>query len=174
MFCRAFRMSFLTFKKLFKILQADLRKVAGRDNSNSKKVHPVNGLIPLSVRLGISIRMFAGGEAYDISPLFSVSYTEVFSSISMVLDAINMNEDLKIEFPESHDEQNQIAADFTAKSKANFDCCVGCIDRMLVWIHKPSKKECKKIKVSQGKFLCGRKKIRIELTGRLRCQTTIS
>ena len=37
-------------------------------------------------------------------------------------------------------EQEKIAQGFKKKSWVGFDNCVGCIDGMLVWINKPSKK----------------------------------
>ena len=50
-----------------------------------------------------------------------------------------------------------MAYDFTFRSKAGFDNCVGCIDGMLLWTEKPFQKHCKKVGVDSGKFYCGRK-----------------
>jgi hypothetical protein len=86
-----------------------------------------------------------------------VSYTEVFNSVNVVIDAVNLTDSLKIQFPTDHATQNEIAEGFKAKSSAEFDSCVGCIDGLLVWMHKPTKKDCENAKVGQIKFLCGRK-----------------
>ena len=50
-----------------------------------------------------------------------------------------------------------MAYDFTFRSKAGFDNCVGCIDGMLLWMEKPFQKNCEKVGVDSGKFYCGRK-----------------
>jgi hypothetical protein len=59
--------------------------------------------------------------------------------------------------PVDHDEQRAIALGFQAKSKAQFDCCVGAIDGMLVWTEKPSEKDCHRMKCGSGRFMCGRR-----------------
>jgi hypothetical protein len=42
---------------------------------------------------------------------------------------------------------------------ADFGCCAKVIDGILIWIHKPSRKDRKDAGCSPGKFLCaGRKK----------------
>ena len=48
----------------------------------------------------------------------------------------------------------RIAADFTFRSKAGFDNCVGYTDGMLLWIEKPFLKEGEKVGVDSGKFYC--------------------
>ena len=52
-------------------------------------------------------------------------------------------------------ECQEIAVDFTFRSEAGFDNCVGCIDGMLLWLEKPFLKECEKVGVDSGKFYCG-------------------
>ena len=66
MFRRAFRMSFTNLKKLFENVHNDLHHALGHDKATANIAHPVNGVIPLSVRLGIATRFFAGGDPYDI------------------------------------------------------------------------------------------------------------
>ncbi len=69
-------------------------------------------------------------------------------------------------FPEDHDKEQSLAQGLFANvSTADFGCCAGAIDGILIWIHKPSLKDCKDAGCSQGKFFCGRKKVfRIELS----------
>ena len=95
------------------------------------------------------------------------SNTEVYDSIWFVVDAILACPQLKIKFPSDHFEQRRIALQFEGKSKANFDCCVGAIDGMLLWTEKPMKREVEKAKVNGVlKFRCGRKhKYGLQLQG---------
>ncbi|KAL7474698.1 hypothetical protein ACHAW6_000658 [Cyclotella cf. meneghiniana] len=51
-----------------------------------------------------------------------------------------------------------IARAFKAKSEIGIDCCVGAIDGILIWIHKPSALDIKSIGFSAKKFYCRRKK----------------
>jgi hypothetical protein len=60
-------------------------------------------------------------------------------------------------YPSDHCEQRAIAHGFRQVSEADFDCCAGAIDGILIWIHKPSEKECESIGCSSGKFFCSRK-----------------
>jgi hypothetical protein len=117
----------------------------------------VNGIIPMTIRLGCAIRFFAGGDANDIHLALGISYSKVFYSVNYITDAVNLTECLDIVFPKDHAVQEEIAAGFKAKSDANFDGCAGCIDGLLVWMHKPTKKECEATGVGQIKYLCGRK-----------------
>lgn len=117
----------------------------------------VNGVIPTSTRLSCALRYFAGGSARDIALVHGVSHTEVFNSVWRVVDAVNNCSELDFRFLESHEEQKKIATGFFGKSKAGFKGCCGAIDGMLVWIEKPSEKECKSAGCGSLKFLCGRK-----------------
>jgi len=58
-------------------------------------------------------------------------------------------------YPESLEEQQQIAAGFETASTPGIRNCAGAIDGILIWIHKPSLTEAKKVGVDQKKFLCG-------------------
>ena len=52
----------------------------------------------------------------------------------------------------SVDEQRRIAADFERVSGVGFDNCTGAIDRVLIWIQKPSLREAKRVGVDQMNF----------------------
>jgi hypothetical protein len=54
-------------------------------------------------------------------------------------------------------EQVKIARGFKAKSSINIDSCVGVIDGILIWIHKPDKESLEKFGVGPAKFFSGRK-----------------
>ena len=58
----------------------------------------------------------------------------------------------------NHNVQHTIAEGFRQVSSANFKCCAGAIDGILIWIHKPSKRDCIRSGCDSGKFYCGRKK----------------
>ena len=54
---------------------------------------------------------------------------------------------------------NSLWQKFKALSKAQSDSCAGCIDGILIWIHKPSTPDLdNNIEFGSKKFFCGRKK----------------
>lgn len=79
----------------------------------------------------MALRWFAGGKPADIMQIHGVAYMEVYNSVWKVADAVNTCPQLKMTFP-NHEEQLEIAQAFKAKSKVDFDNCVGCIDGMLI------------------------------------------
>ena len=166
-FRRAFRMTFDAFWRLHSILLPHLR-TAISDNSNyvrkggreggNYSLPPIrNGPISPSIRLGATIRYFAGGSPYDIMLAFGVSYSEVLTSVWIVVDAINKCAQFEIAYPDTMEEQRKIAAGFEAASAPGIRNCAGAIDGILIWMLKPSLKEAQKAGVDQKKFLCGRK-----------------
>ena len=115
------------------------------------------GPITTSVRLALASRYFAGGAPTDLMCKYGVSHASVFVSVWVVVEAIKNIEEFDIQFPSSHEDQLRIAHAFQRKSKVGFHNCVGAIDGILIWMHKPSEKEAKRSKVNQKKYLCGRK-----------------
>jgi DDE superfamily endonuclease len=116
-----------------------------------------NGPIFHTVRLACAIRYFAGGASYDICAAFGISYTEVFASVWEVVDALNKCPEFAVQYPSCHQKQNEIAMGFRAKSSADFDCCAGAVDGLLIWTHKPSAVCCNEAGCDAAKFFCGRK-----------------
>jgi hypothetical protein len=117
----------------------------------------INGPIYHSTRVACAIRYFAGGSPYDIATTFGISIAEVYFSVWEVVDALNLHPEFAIHYPESHEEQKQIAAGFQEKSGAGFDCCAGAVDGILIWIHRPSLECSREASCDTGKFFCGRK-----------------
>ena len=154
MFRRSYRMSFNTFLILYNTIKTHL--IAAMSNPSDKANAP-NGRIPLSSRLGMAIRVYAGGDPCDIHQLYGVSYREVFYSVDYVTDAINQCPLLAISFPTNHTSQQELAKDFQTVSKAGFSGCCGCLDGILIWMHRPSAKECEDIRVGCSQFFCARK-----------------
>ena len=89
---------------------------------------------------------------------YGISHTDTINSFWFVVDAINKHPAFKIAYPTDHDKQRSIAAGFLEVSSAGFDCCAGAIDGILIWIHKPSPRDCLHNGCSPGKFMCARKK----------------
>ena len=156
---RAFRMNAETFFSLHDMLFPHIG-TSFITSATSKKKHrngARNGLLPSTTRLGAAIRYFSGGSPYDLAVMFGISVKEVYSSIWKVMDAVNACPHLAIKFPSDHVQQQRIAKRFQDRSKANFSCCVGAIDGMLLWIEKPPVKDCKGNKCGPVRFYCGRK-----------------
>ena len=154
-FRRAYRMSYLAFKKLYSVLKPHLLDALSQ--TEKKRVHAPNGKIPLATRIGCGLRYFAGADPYDLVIVFGISHSSVYNSIDAMVEAVNKCEKFKIEYPEDHEVQQWIADGFKSKSGAGFDCCAGAIDGILIWTHQPSKKDCELTKVGQRKWYCSRK-----------------
>lgn len=149
-FKRAFRMSYHSFLRLASKLRPFMTP------RNVAKAH-LNGPILSTVRLACALRYFAGGASYDIATSFGIGTSEVFESVWEVVDAINNFPGFVIEFPQSHEEQQRISIAFKNKSDAHFECCVGAVDGILIWLHRPSLACCLQAGCDAGKFFCGRK-----------------
>ena len=90
---------------------------------------------------------------------YGIGHTDTINSCWYVVDAINQHPRFKIAYPEDHDKQRSIAQGFYNVSSAGFGCCAGAVvDGILIWVHKPSPKDCVDAGCSSGKFLCARKK----------------
>jgi DDE superfamily endonuclease len=116
-----------------------------------------NGTITTSVRLACAIRYFAGGSPYDIMTTYQIGHADTMLSIWYVVEAINAHPELAIEYPTDHEEQRAVARGFQEVSKADFACCAGAIDGILIWTHKLTEKDCELVRCGAGKFFCGRK-----------------
>ena len=117
-FRRSFRMTFRTFRRLYRLLEPYLKKARGGSNQDDPDYveRSPNGSIPLTVRLACMLRFFAGGKAYDISVMFGIVHLSVFESIDCVINAVNQCGEMEIEFLSSHDKQRNIADRIYLKS----------------------------------------------------------
>jgi len=116
-----------------------------------------NGLILHATRLSAALRCFAGGRPDDIALVRGISHTAVCKSKWQIVDDVNKCECLAVRHPSDHSEQKKIAHGFQKRSKAGFDICAGAVDCMLVWIDKPTARECDKSEAGPRKFFCGQK-----------------
>ena len=166
-FQRAFRMTLDSFWRLHAILLPHIRTAVsnnseyeckgGREGGNYSLPPIPNGPICTSARLGAAIRYFAGGSPYDIVFMFGISYVQVMTSVWIVVEAINTCPQFDVLYPDTLEEQRQIAAGFQAASTPGIRNCSGAIDGILIWMLKPTQREAQKAGVDQKKFLCGRK-----------------
>ena len=180
LFRRAYRMSYESFLELHRLLQPAIvaihrelmakastrrRERKRRLGTQSSRVASrmqwkrfvPNGVIQTTTRLAIALRFFAGGDIYDIAPLYGVSRTDAFASVWMVIEAVHRTQALQLVFPRNHAQQRQLAMEFANRSQAGFDCCVGAVDGILIWIIRPSPSCCHVSKCDATKFFCGRK-----------------
>ena len=140
-FRRAYRMKYHSFTKLARKLDHGIRQASGK-NQESKRRHIPNGPISTSVRLACALRYFAGGSPYDIMTTYQIGFSETINSVWYVVEAINSHPDFDISYPTNHDEQHAIAEGFRHVSGADFNCCAGAIDGILIWTHQPHEKDC--------------------------------
>jgi hypothetical protein len=122
------------------------------------RIYLPNGQILTDVRLACALGWFAGGSVYDIMTTYGISHTDAINSCWYVVDAVNSHPNFKIAYPEDHEKQRSIAEGFRQVSSANFACCAGAIEGILIWIHRPCERDCVECGCSAGKFFCGRKK----------------
>jgi hypothetical protein len=175
MFRRAYRMTYQTFIELHRILEPEIVRIHKEYTENRERrrkerrserkridqtrwkrfVH--NGVIPTTTRLAIAIRYFAGGSFYDLAPLFGVGLSDTIRSIWLIVEAVHNTEEFNLVFPRDHDAQRELARQFSTRSQAGFQCCVGAVDGILIWTHKPSPRCCRESFCDSAKFFCGRK-----------------
>jgi hypothetical protein len=149
-------MKYRTFQNLASTLRQYIIAASGK-KENSRNYVP-NGHISTDVRLACALRWFAGGSVYNIMTTYGISHTDAINSCWYVVDAVNSHPNFKIAYPEEHDKQQSIAEGFRQVSGANFSCCAGAIDGILIWVHRPRERDCVQSGCSAGKFFCGRKK----------------
>lgn len=155
-FRRAYRMKFDTFQRLASMLRPYI--IAASRQKQGSRNYLQNGRISPDVRLACALRWFAGGSVYDIMTTYGVGHTDAINSCWYVVDAINSHPSFTIAYPDDHNIQRSIAEGFRQVSSANFECCAGAIDGILIWIHRPSERDCKTSGCASGKFHCARKK----------------
>ena len=81
----------------------------------------------------------------------AIGVTDFYLSIWAVVEATNQCPSLKFKFPTTISECQAISSEFSVRRKAGFNNCIGCIDGLLIWMEKPSKKECEQIGADTGK-----------------------
>ena len=156
LFKRAFRMHEPSFWKLLDLIEPKL----GKKGSGKRKFGKTpNGTIPNSLRLAIAIRYFAGGDPLDLAIVYHVTPCLVYQCVWEVVDAINQTKELDITFPSTYKEQEAVANEFKTRSSAGFNNCAGCVDGILIWIHKPSKPALQEMGIGGKKFFVEEKKI---------------
>jgi hypothetical protein len=132
--------------------------IAASGKKEHSRNYVPNGHISTDVQLAGALRWFAGGSVYDIMTTYGISHTDAIKSCWYVVDAVNSHPNFKIVYPEKHDKQQSIAKGFGQVSGANFSCCAGAIDGILIWVHRPRERDRVESGCSAGKFFCGRKK----------------
>ena len=155
-------MDYIAFKSLHCLLQSGIQEYLVNereinDGNNGLDFCMRNGRITTEIRLACALRYFAGGSYLDITLSHGIGKTDLYQSIWAVVHATNASTPLQFSFPTTSAQCESIATEFSHRSKAGFRNCIGCIDGMLVWTEKPSKRQCMEVGVDDGKFYCGRK-----------------
>lgn len=155
---RAYRMNPSQFSELHERLHDQLKEQFPTKRVRGKTP---NGTIHTKLRLSAAIRFYAGGSPLDIMLSHGLSRQSVYKSVWGTTDAINQTKGLAFnldgaEFP-SHEEQEEIAWGFKARSKAGFDKIVLAVDGMLVWTIQPTSEDCEIMQVGERSFHCFRK-----------------
>ena len=148
---RAYRMKEASFWRLLDLIEPNI----GKRRQKRKRGRSPNGDVLNSVRLAMAIHYFAGGDPWDIACVYKVNRSAVYERVWLVVDAINRTKELDIKYATSHEAQKAVAKEFKGRSSVG---CAGCVDGILVWIHKPSTTELEKLGIGGKKFFCGRKK----------------
>ena len=155
-------MDYIAFKSLHCILQTGIQEYIINereinDKNNGLDFYMRNGRITTEIRLACALCYFAGGSYLDITVSHGIGKTDLYHSIWAVIHATNVCTTLQFSFPTMLSECESISNVFSHRSKAGFSNCIGCINGMLVWTEKLSKKQCMEVGVDDGKFYCGQK-----------------
>eukprot|EP01082_Thalassiosira_pseudonana_P000100 g354.t1 g354 contig1:859468-860853(+) len=153
-FRRRYRMWKESFWNLLHIVGDNLPSTG----ENRKNGCVPNGPISHAAHLSMALRIAAGADPLDIATNHGVNDNQPMVSFWLVMDAIHKSPQLDMQFPTLHEEQKKVAKEFESKSSIGISCCVGAIDGILIWIHKPSDSDCDMLGFGQTKFFCGRKK----------------
>jgi DDE superfamily endonuclease len=81
---------------------------------------------------------------------------DVSKSTWICVEAIRQCKQFDIAYPTCHIAQQAIAQGFNEKSAANFKCCAGALDGLLIWTNRPTESDAVLAKCSIGKFFSGR------------------
>ena len=132
-------MSFSSFGQLPMLLSEGIILASGQKEASLLIQHHVvhNGQTMSEICLACALQCFAGGSAYDIMTTFRILHSKVFTSAWFVVQAVNSLKEVDIVCPANHNKQCEIADGFAA----DFGCCAGAIDCILIWIHKPAGKD---------------------------------
>ena len=156
LFTRAYRMDYETFKVLHDLLKPGMDEYINNNNNrtdytptgDTPTFYRPNGEIKSEIRLGAALRFFAGGSYLDITISHAIGKTDVYCSVWCVVHAANQCPLLQFKFPTTLTECKEVAEEFTFRSQAGFNNCVGCIDGMLVWTEKPLSTQCDKVRIN--------------------------
>ncbi len=97
------------------------------------------------------------GWPWTHDPFISTSF-KTWVCAWFVVQAVNPLTEFDIVYPANHNKQRDIADGFLEISAADFGCCAGAIDGILIQIHKYSDKDCATISgCDSEKFYCGKK-----------------
>ena len=153
-------MDYASFQHLHDLLKDGIVQYIQASNSSpnysqNQSFFVCNGNITTEIHLACALRYFAGGSYLNITMSHAIGVTDFYLSIWAIVDATNRCPSLNFLFPTTESECQAISTKFSARSKAGFTNCIGCIDGLLIWLEKPSKKQCKQVGVDTGKFYCG-------------------
>jgi hypothetical protein len=147
-FRRMFRMDIGTFDVLANVICENIGEerfkpeswLNQRASDNRRSIPPISG----EVKLGLSLRLLAGGSYLDLVPLFSVSTSHLYSIFDDFLDWILQT----LQFPLARNlrerqwgQLKELANLFAEKSNGVFYGAFGAIDGLAIRIRSPSKSE---------------------------------
>ncbi len=71
-----------------------------------------NGTVTTCVRLACALQYFAGRSPYNIMAKYRVSHASMMDSVWVVVEAVNLLDEIIIEYLSSEEEQLNIALEF--------------------------------------------------------------
>ena len=155
-------MDYLSFQVLHDLLKdgivESIQRNGNSPNNSGKNTFFIhNGNISTEICLACALHYFASRSYLDITMSHAKGVTDFYRSIWAVVDATIQCPLLKLKFPITISECQAISSKFSAQSKAGFNNCIRYIVGLLIWLEKPSKKECEQVGVDTGKFYCSQK-----------------
>lgn len=147
-----FRLSRKAFSDLVLLLRADIRQFSATDGDREIQAHESGKAIEADIKVGIFLRMMAGGSFHNFMVAYSLSCAAGYQSFGVCLDAASRRLSWQT-FSKSTDERafRNLSLQFTASRKLSnpLPGCVGSVDG----IHfKIEKAQLVALRLSQGIF----------------------
>ena len=135
-FQRAFRMQRSTFRKLVELLCVHLER------NEAMALRVSDGPIPVQVRVGIALRLMAGGSAIDLMTLFHIpdaTINYILREVSQALNSVLTLPGVPTSVPECRRLAEWMRCSRVVRNP--FYGCIGAVDGMAIRIHKPREKD---------------------------------
>ena len=162
LFQHTYRMDYITFKSLHRLLQKGIQEYIINereinDRNNGLDFYMRNGQITTEICLACALWYFTGGSYLDIMLSHGIGKTDLYHSIWAVIHATNICP--RLQFSSQQHYLNANPLPMNSLTEAKLDFIIVLVVLMGCWGGQKNhlKKQCMEVGVDNGKFYCGRK-----------------